>query len=69
MAQLTDQEMVDSTRMLRLGRNVIGRKCIGDGCEGGGFCSKMDEGGSSSQWQLINSIKSAAGGGREGILG
>ena len=67
VAQLTDQEMVDLTRML--GRNVIGRKCIGGGCEGGGFCSKMDEGGSSSQWQLINSIKSAAGGGREGILG
>ena len=33
MAQLTDQEMVDLTRMLRLGRNVIGRKCIGGGCE------------------------------------
>ena len=32
MAQLTDQEMVDLTRML--GRNVIGRKCIGGGCEG-----------------------------------
>ena len=29
---------------------------------GARFCSKMDEGGS-SQWQLINSIKSAEGGG------
>ena len=52
--------------MLRLEQEMLS---AGGSLEvGARFCSKMDEGGS-SQWQLINSIKSAEGGGWEGILG